>query len=438
MEGNGNKTERAAVVRGNGEPAWWSFGSAIKGGVYGGALLLAAAAMAASTASAATTIEVTGFGSNPGNLRMFKHIPDQLPTPAPLIVVMHGCTQNARTFTDESGWTQIADEVHVALVMPEQVEANNQNKCFNWFQSSDNRRDQGEALSIKQMVDKMSADHNIDSKRIFVTGLSAGGAMTSVMLAAYPEVFAAGGIVAGLPYGCANSLLDALPCMNTGQPGGPVIGVPGNVFSGMAAPSDGSATRASATPTAGPSVGAANGLSGSSTGGSGSPMDPLAKDSAISVPLPPGMCLLFPLLPPCQSLGNQPSGNKFTPQQLGDFVRHASNYTGPFPRVSIWHGSADFTVNPVNATEEMEQWTNVHGVQPKPSSHDTVKGYPHDIYKDSSGQVAVETYNITGMSHGEPIDPGSGPDQCGTADQYVLDANICASFFIARFWGLIS
>src|SRR3984893_18926045 len=87
----------------------------------------------ASSASAATTIEVTNFGSNPGKLKMFKHIPDQMPASAALVVVMHGCKQNARTFTDESGWTLLSDKLHVALVMPEQQQANNQNNCFNWF-----------------------------------------------------------------------------------------------------------------------------------------------------------------------------------------------------------------------------------------------------------------------------------------------------------------
>jgi poly(3-hydroxybutyrate) depolymerase len=142
----------------------------------------------ASPASAATTVEVTNFGSNPGKLRMFKHIPDKLPTSAPLVVVMHGCTQNAVTYTDASGWTQMSDQLHVALVMPQQQQANNSNLCFNWYDPTKTTRDQGEAMSIKQMIDKMKANYSIDASRVFVTGLSAGGAMTSVMLADYPMV----------------------------------------------------------------------------------------------------------------------------------------------------------------------------------------------------------------------------------------------------------
>ena len=321
---------------------------------------------------------------------MFKYVPDQLPPSAPLIVVMHGCKQNARTFTQESGWTQVADRLHVALALPEQLQDNNLNNCFNWFLPGDIKRDQGEALSIKQMVDKMKADHAIDPKRVYATGLSAGGAMTSVMLATYPDVFAGGGIVAGLPYDCAENLSDALQCMSTGHPlGGLFVGLPTGPI----------------------------GLPGGST---------------VNVPLPPGVCLFFP--PLCPPAG----GGTPTAKDWGDRVRQASGHTGPFPRVSVWHGSADTTVTPVNATEEVEQWTNVHGIGAVPAVSDTVKGFAHRVFKDASGEAVVESFDITGMSHGAPIDPGSGTDQCGTADDFVLDVDICSSFFIAKFWGLTS
>jgi hypothetical protein len=65
-----------------------------------------------------------------------------------------------------------------------------------------------------------------------------------------------------------------------------------------------------------------------------------------------------------------------------------------------------------------------------------IKGFPHDVFKDARGNVMVESILIPGMSHGDPIDPGTAPDQCGTPDAFVLDVNICSSFFIANFWGL--
>jgi poly(3-hydroxybutyrate) depolymerase len=67
---------------------------------------------------------------------------------------------------------------------------------------------------------------------------------------------------------------------------------------------------------------------------------------------------------------------------------------------------------------------------------DTVKGFPHEVFKDASGNAVVETFSITGMDHGVPVDPGSGPDQCGSTAPFVLDVHICSSLFIARFWGL--
>jgi poly(3-hydroxybutyrate) depolymerase len=67
---------------------------------------------------------------------------------------------------------------------------------------------------------------------------------------------------------------------------------------------------------------------------------------------------------------------------------------------------------------------------------DTVNGFPHHVFKNAAGNAVVETFSITAMGHGDPVDPGSGPNQCGTAAPFVIDVNICSSFFIAKFWGL--
>lgn len=104
----------------------------------------------------------------------------------------------------------------------------------------------------------------------------------------------------------------------------------------------------------------------------------------------------------------------------------------------VWHGSADTTVGPMNMTEIVEQWTNVHGTDAVADTSDTVAGYPHRVYRNGSGQAVVESYSITGMAHGQPVDPGSGATQCGLASQYVPDVNICASYWIGQFWGLTS
>jgi poly(hydroxyalkanoate) depolymerase family esterase len=179
-----------------------------------------AAAVAITTVStpayAATLTTVSSFGSNPGNLTMYSYRPDGLPSGAPLVVAMHGCTQNANDYFTNSGWRKYADLWHFALVLPEQKSANNSTSCFNWFETGDTARGGGEALSIKQMVDYAVANYGTDASRVYVTGLSAGGAMTAVMLATYPDVFAGGAIMAGLPYRCATSTTSAYSCMNPG------------------------------------------------------------------------------------------------------------------------------------------------------------------------------------------------------------------------------
>ena len=161
--------------------------------------------------------EVTGFGSNPGALRMFTYVPAKFASSRALVVVLHGCTQSAADYDLGAGWSTLADRYGFALLLPEQTPANNPKTCFNWFLAADTARDRGEALSIRQMVERMIADHGIDRSRIFITGLSAGGGMTSAMLAAYPEVFVAGAIIAGLPYGTAGNVQQAFESMFQGR-----------------------------------------------------------------------------------------------------------------------------------------------------------------------------------------------------------------------------
>jgi poly(hydroxyalkanoate) depolymerase family esterase len=306
---------------------------------------LLAALLTPGRASAASLQEVTGFGTNPGALRMFRHVPDGLPAGRPVVVALHGCTQNAAGYGSGSGWLQLADRWGFSVVLPQQQTANNASSCFNWFQSGDIGRGNGEAASIAQMVERQLADVSGDSARVYVTGLSAGGGMTAVMTAAYPEKFAAGGVVAGLPYGCAQAAGSPYVCMYVG------------------------ATQ--------------------------------------------------------------------TPRQWGDRVRAARpGYGGPWPALTVFQGTADYTVKPVNMTDLTAQWTDVHGADRTADVSDTVAGYPHQVFRDPSGATAVETYSITGMGHGQPVDPGSGSEQCGVAGAYVLDVNLCAAQRLGRAWGL--
>lgn len=163
--------------------------------------------------------QLASFGSNPGNLNAWLFVPEgQGQQRLPLVVVLHGCTQTAQGYDHGSGWSELAPAYGFAVLFPEQKRANNPNLCFNWFEPKDTSRGTGEALSIAQMIETMIDRHNVDPERVFITGLSAGGAMTSVMLAAYPDLFAAGAIVAGLPYGAATNVPEAFEQMGRHKP----------------------------------------------------------------------------------------------------------------------------------------------------------------------------------------------------------------------------
>lgn len=174
----------------------------------------AASASASSGRSAQRLRRTEAFGLDRGELRMLSYAPDDLAAGAGLVVVLHGCTQSAEAYAEGAGWLELADRYGFAVLCPEQERANNPNLCFNWFQPEDCQRGQGEAASIREMIARAIADHGLDPDRVFITGLSAGGAMANVMLATYPEVFAAGAIIAGLPYGAASNVMEAFGAMS--------------------------------------------------------------------------------------------------------------------------------------------------------------------------------------------------------------------------------
>ncbi|MFO7648808.1 alpha/beta hydrolase family esterase [Halomonas campaniensis] len=283
------------------------------------------------------------FGPNPGGLNAKIYIPENLPADAPLVVVLHGSKQTAAEYDMGAGWSEIADQYGVALLFPEQQRVNNLMLGFNWFVPVDGHRDAGEPLSILHMVEKVVSDHGIDRRRIFITGLSSGGAMTSVMLATYPEIFAGGAIIAGLPYGSAATLSAALLRMK----------------------------------------------------GLGSP----------------------------------------TAEQLEARLRNASVHEGPWPTLSVWHGSGDRTVYPSNANAILEQWRALHDLEKRPSSTYIVNGYPRRVWSDAEGRELIEEYSITGMGHGTPLKT-HGKNSYGASGDYMLEVNISSTRHIADFWGL--
>jgi poly(hydroxyalkanoate) depolymerase family esterase len=156
-------------------------------------------------------IEVCEFGSNPGALRMFKYVPAR--RNSALVVVLHGSSQTAASYDLGTGWSTLADRYGFVVLLPQQQISNNPNNGFNWFLPGDTERGKGEARSIRDMIETAIAEHGIDRRRVFITGLSAGGAMACVMLGTYPELFAAGAVIAGLPFGTATTLNEALESM---------------------------------------------------------------------------------------------------------------------------------------------------------------------------------------------------------------------------------
>jgi poly(hydroxyalkanoate) depolymerase family esterase len=285
----------------------------------------------------------TDFGSNPGRLRSWIHVPDTVGLGAPLVVVLHGCTQNASGYDESSGWSRLADRFGFIVLYPEQQRTNNPNLCFNWFSPANTARGQGEALSIRQMITAVQTRHHTHADMVFVNGLSAGGAMAAVMLATYPDVFSAGAVIAGLPYGVASTVPEAFDRMR--GHGGPALGA------------------------------------------------------------------------------------------LAELVKNASAHSGPWPRLSVWHGSADNTVDQLNASALISQWRPLHGAPAAPSEVDTINGYPHRVWRDASGRAVIEEYSVTGLGHGAPLDV-VGSDHGETAAPFMLDASISSTRLIASFWGI--
>ena len=190
---------------------------------------------ASAGAYAAELREETEFGSNPGNLRMFSYLPGKLKPSAPFIVVLHGCKQKAGTFATRCWMACACRRGRLALLIPEQKGlpsyfydvylfpwfvalwgANNQNACFNWFQPEDTARDRGEALSIRQMIDAMVARHSVDRWRVYVVGLSAGGAMAAVCSPYIPSASPVALSSPASPMAAPIGGSKALQCMNPG------------------------------------------------------------------------------------------------------------------------------------------------------------------------------------------------------------------------------
>ncbi len=149
--------------------------------------------------------EIQKFGKNPGNLRLFVHIPENLPEgKVPMVVVLHGCGQDAHGMMRLSGWNKLADEQGFIVAYHEQKGTNNANRCFNWFYEKDTELDKGEVASIHQAVEYMNRNYSIDDNRVSITGVSAGAVMAVTAAALYPADYSGVASYAGGPFGSGN------------------------------------------------------------------------------------------------------------------------------------------------------------------------------------------------------------------------------------------
>lgn len=274
-----------------------------------------AAASAVPAAVQDGLVEVTDFGPNPSQLRMFVHKPEDLPADPALVVAVHYCHGDGPAFHQGSQFDELADQYGFIVVYPSVTQAADQ--CFDVASPEALRHDGGsDPVGIISMVDYAKEHYRVDPARVYATGVSSGAMMTNVLLAVYPDVFAAGSAFAGVPHGCF-------------------------------ATTDGSTWNTAC----------ANGE-----------IDR-------------------------------------TPQEWGDLVRGAyPDFSGPWPRIQLWHGTDDTVLHYNNFAEAIEQWTDVHGLSQTATATDTPQdGWTRTRYADTDGDVLVEAVSMRGVPHNLPV-----------------------------------
>jgi poly(hydroxyalkanoate) depolymerase family esterase len=281
--------------------------------------LLAATVLTAPAASArdeaaavpaATLTEVTNFGTNPSNLRMYLYVPDSVTARPAVVVAVHWCTGSGPDMYNGTEYDALADQYGFIVIYPSVTRSS---KCFDVSSPQALHRGGGsDPVGIKSMVDWTTRTYGADTSRVFATGISSGAMMTNVLLGDYPDVFAAGAAFSGVPFGCFST-------------------TDGSEWNSACA--NGAVTR--------------------------------------------------------------------TPQEWGNLVQGAyPGYTGPRPRMQLWHGTEDDVLRYPNFGEEMKQWTNVQGVSQTPAATDSPQsGWTRTRYGGTGDRAPVEAISLQGVGH---------------------------------------
>ena len=260
-------------------------------------------------------VDVTGFGTNPTNLRMSVYIPTTVRAKPPILVVLHWCGGSAEAIYAGTQYAALADQYGYIIVYPSTT---NFGSCFDISSPQALTHGGGsDPVGIMSMVTYAAQHYNGDLTQVYATGISSGAMMTNVMLGDYPDVFKAGAAFAGVPFGCM-------------------------------ATTDGTVWNATC------------------------PVGTMIK----------------------------------TPQEWGDIVRAAyPGYNGPYPRMQLWHGTADTGLNYANFGEEIKQWTNLNGASQTPVSTDMPQAtWTRTRYANSAGTVVVEAISEQGATHSLQVD----------------------------------
>ncbi|QJQ97022.1 PHB depolymerase family esterase [Halomonas sp. PA5] len=275
----------------------------------------------------------------------------------PLVVMLHGCTQNPDDFALGTGMNTLAEAQPCFVLYPAQPASANSSKCWNWFKASDQQRDHGEPAILAGMTRHIVESHQLDERRIYVAGLSAGGAMATTLAMTYPDLYAAVGIHSGLPHAAAHDLPSALAAMQGGAGTRSHVNVPGMKMSGMHR----------------------SGMAGS-------------------------------------GINSQEAGTRrsnFGQQGSGSASK------GKIPAV-IFHGDRDSTVHPCNGQRVAAQYVDPDAVSQTREERGQVAnghGYTRTLHHDASDHVLMEQWTIHGAGHawaggsarGSYTDP-KGPD----------------------------